>query len=137
MAFWVVSDCHTNNKREEYVRVLQKYIKIDIFGKCTNSRYLCPKSGGNECIKKLSLEYKFYIAFENSDCKEYITEKFYRTLTLPVVPVVMGWGDYAINSPPNSYIDVNDFTSIKALADYLKELDKDQVNTEKLDSSVN
>ena len=34
--------------------------------------------------------YYFYLAFENSLCDEYITEKFFRTLKFNTVPVVMG-----------------------------------------------
>jgi hypothetical protein len=135
MAFWVVSDCHPPNKREQYVKALQKYIQIDVFGGggCTGKkpRNICPNDNKqlqrDVCINQLALEYKFYISFENSDCKEYITEKYYRTLFQPIIPIVMGLGDYAKDGPPNSSINVNDFKSVKALADYIKLLDRDQV----------
>ena len=35
-------------------------------------------------------QYKFFLAFENSNCKEYITEKFWRSLHYGLVPVVFG-----------------------------------------------
>jgi hypothetical protein len=131
MAFWVVSNCNPPNKREQYVKALQKYIQIDVFGGCTSSKNLCPHNTKqlkrDVCINQLALEYKFYISFENSDCKEYMTEKYYRTLGQPIIPIVMGLGDYAKDGPPNSSINVNDFTSVKALADYIKLLDRDQV----------
>ena len=38
--------------------------------------------------------YYFYLAFENSLCDEYITEKFFRTLNYNTVPVVMGGPRY-------------------------------------------
>ena len=34
LALWLVSHCETDNKREDYVKSLQKYIPVDIFGYC-------------------------------------------------------------------------------------------------------
>ena len=59
-------------------------------------------------------DYKFYLAFENSKCRDYVTEKFYNALLYSMVPVVYGGGDYeALGAPPNSYIDARNFTSRK------------------------
>ena len=41
-----------------------------------------------------------------------------------VIPVVYGYGDYAAQAPPHSYIDVLDFPKIEDLANYLIYLDK-------------
>jgi alpha-1,3-fucosyltransferase len=57
-------------------------------------------------------DYKFYLAFENAICPDYVTEKFYNTLLFSTVPIVYGGADYeAIRAPPNSHIDVRNFTS--------------------------
>jgi len=42
-------------------------------------------------------QYKFYLAFENSLCTDYITEKFYQTLNRDIIPVVMGGGQYDLH----------------------------------------
>ena len=34
LAFWLVSACNTDSKRMEYVQELQKFIPVDIYGKC-------------------------------------------------------------------------------------------------------
>ena len=60
----------------------------------------------------LERDYKFYLAFENSLCRDYVTEKFFNALLFSTVPIVYGGADYeAIGAPPNSYIDVRNFTS--------------------------
>ena len=61
----------------------------------------------------------FYLAFENSDCKDYVTEKFFRTLSLDIVPVVRGGANYSALAPPGSYIDTRDFSSPQDLAKHL------------------
>lgn len=70
---WFVSNCNASNERMEYAKELQKYINVDIFGMCGDLE--CPKSG--ECLDFLTSEYKFYLAFENANCREYITEKLF------------------------------------------------------------
>ena len=62
----------------------------------------------------LERDYKFYLSFENSICRDYVTEKFYNPLLYSTVPVVYGGADYdSIGAPFNSYIDVRNFTSGK------------------------
>ena len=65
-------------------------------------------------------KYKFYLAFENSICADYVTEKFFKPLIYEVVPIVLGGADYTKFAPPHSYINaLVDFKSPKELADYL------------------
>ena len=51
-------------------------------------------------------------------------------LDLDIVPVVMGGGNYSRDAPEYSVIDVKDFPSAKALADYLTYLTRNPVNTQ-------
>ena len=54
---------------------MKNWIPIDQYGKCT--------AGGdcdNTCYMNLGTKYKFYLSFENSLCKEYVTEKLWRIL---------------------------------------------------------
>ena len=44
------------------------------------------------------MNHMFYMAFENSICDDYATEKFYRSLLYPIVPVVMGGANYKVKS---------------------------------------
>ncbi len=43
-----------------------------------------------ETYKELLKPYYFYLAFENTRCKYYITEKFYNALASNVIPVAFG-----------------------------------------------
>lgn len=68
--------------------------------------------------------YKFYLAFENGFCEDYVTEKYWeQALEHDLVPVLMGGADYSELVIPESYINVLDFSSIENLASYLKALD--------------
>ena len=68
--------------------------------------------------------HKFYLAFENSLCSDYITEKTWGRLTYPIIPIVLGGADYKAFLPPHSYIDVKDYSSPKKLAAHLHKLHK-------------
>ena len=59
-------------------------------------------------------DYKFYLSFENSICRDYVTEKFYKAIAFSTVPVVYGGADYKKTGvPKKAYIDVRDFASRK------------------------
>ena len=94
MAAAVISNCNAQSKRLELIDKLKDNIQVDVYGKC--GTFDCEKSYGSngDCKEMLSYEYKFYLAFENSVCKDYITEKFFDILKYNIVPVVLGGGDY-------------------------------------------
>jgi Glycosyltransferase family 10 (fucosyltransferase) C-term len=72
---WFVSNCNDRNGRLNYARELSKHISVDIYGKCGTKT--CPRSTESSCFELLKEDYKFYLAFENSNCKDYITEKLF------------------------------------------------------------
>ncbi|XP_055389812.1 alpha-(1,3)-fucosyltransferase C [Condylostylus longicornis] len=118
---WFVSRCNVLANRIKLAYELQKYMTIDIYGKCGN--LTCPR-GSPICDKLLDENYKFYFSFENSLCIDYVTEKLYNALKRKIVPVVFGGADYMRFAPPKSYINAEHFDTIKDLADYLLYLDK-------------
>ena len=117
---WVVSHCRSNSNRAGYVKELKRHIDIDVYGKC--GTLSCDTT---ECFSMINNIYKFYLAFENSICEDYITEKLYRTMEIGgIIPVVLGGADYSKLVPPHSVINVMDYPSPRALAEYLHKLDR-------------
>ncbi|CAG5126285.1 unnamed protein product [Candidula unifasciata] len=127
-AVWVVSNCGARYKRMEYVREMQKYIDIDIYGKCGT-----PCAWKNTTCNDWTTKYKFYLAFENSLCTDYVTEKFFRLFnrTIFVIPVVRGGADYDKHFPDFTYINSAHFKTAKDLALHLKHLASDLENYSK------
>ncbi|KAF5288958.1 hypothetical protein FQA39_LY03837 [Lamprigera yunnana] len=120
---WFVSNCNTKNNRLKYAQELSKYVPVDIYGSCGN--LFCLKSDP-KCFELLKT-YKFYLSFENSNCRDYITEKLYQNaLRQDIVPIVMGAPkeNYVKSVPRDSFIHVDDYESPKELANYLYTLHK-------------
>ena len=65
---WMVSMCKDYNVRKTYCNELNKYIPVDVYGRCGHLK--CPEKSrySTECIEFLAKRYKFYLAFENSHC---------------------------------------------------------------------
>ena len=118
---WIVSNCETQSRRDEYVRELQKHIPVDEYGRCSNRK--C--DNGDDCDMMIYHKYKFFIAFENSLCKGYVTEKPWKALMYNAVPIVLGHANYSDILPKDSFIDVRNFSSPAELADYINEVDQD------------
>ena len=114
----LISNC---NGRLDYIRELQNYITIDIYGNCGEQ---CPQLV--DCRAYISSLYKFFFVFENSICEDYITEKFFDTLRHDIIPVVMGKLDYNFWIPPSGFINALDYQNAEDLAKYLINLSNDE-----------
>lgn len=98
-AAWFVSNCEPN-ERLELGRELQKELakyghRLDIYGNCGDK--FCPSYGNvdmDECYALVESFYYFYLAFENSFCKDYVTEKILTGLEHFSVRVVYGGANY-------------------------------------------
>ncbi|KAB7495403.1 Alpha-(1,3)-fucosyltransferase C [Armadillidium nasatum] len=109
MVAWIVSDCDTPSLRELIVEELKNY--VDIFGYCGTLE--CKRSTQIKCFKMLEKNYKFYLSFENSLCKDYVSEKFFQIIKWNIIPVVYGSANYASLAPPHSYINARDFKNVE------------------------
>ncbi|KAM4017667.1 LOW QUALITY PROTEIN: 4-galactosyl-N-acetylglucosaminide 3-alpha-L-fucosyltransferase FUT6-like [Anomaloglossus baeobatrachus] len=118
---WVISNWNPSSKRVNFYNKLKNYINVDLYGR----QY---KTLDMKNLNDVLSTYKFYLSFENSIHRDYITEKLWKNALLSgTVPVVLGPPRevYEQFIPSDSFIHVDDFPSAKDLADYLLELDKD------------
>ncbi|XP_048057357.1 4-galactosyl-N-acetylglucosaminide 3-alpha-L-fucosyltransferase 9-like [Megalobrama amblycephala] len=119
---WVVSNYNPNHKRSQYFNELVKHINVEAHGRHFNSPI-----NNNEYLNLVS-SCKFYLSFENSIHRDYMTEKLFNSLALGTVPVVLGPSreNYEQFIPSEAFIHVDDFPSPKELADHLKLLDQNE-----------
>jgi hypothetical protein len=130
LVLWYVSNCHTTQTqwRQRYALELEKHVKIHTFGQCGHPDP-CENTANSDdrrsCAQHTMQGYKFYLAFENSLCRHYISEKFWDALKYGIVPIVLGspQEDVERAAPPDSFLHVDNFTSPAELADYLLYLD--------------
>ncbi|ELT99121.1 hypothetical protein CAPTEDRAFT_66605, partial [Capitella teleta] len=121
----MVSNCQFTSGREYYVKEMQKHLDVDIYGHCGKD-LVCGEFGELrvDCVKEFISKYKFYLAYENSFCDNYYTEKLTKMIDVDTIPVVMGWVNFTSVLQPGTFIDVRDFPSVKALTEYLNYLDQ-------------
>lgn len=61
-----------------YVKMMQRKMTVDVYGRC--GKFKCTRDDEDGCYRKMEDEYRFYLSFENSICKDYVTEKFFNIL---------------------------------------------------------
>ncbi|KAK5977857.1 Fucosyl transferase [Trichostrongylus colubriformis] len=94
-ALLLMSNCYSNSTRESIIRRLSEKIGITVAGRCNSmfpkaKQVYCPKSVNNgKCEDDLVATHRFYIAFENSLCRNYISEKFFRRVSQMMIPIVL------------------------------------------------
>ncbi|XP_052102999.1 glycoprotein 3-alpha-L-fucosyltransferase A-like [Mytilus californianus] len=116
---WVVSNCKSVSKRYQYIKEMMQTIQIDIYGNCGKK---CSSSwNSDKCFKDLSKDYKFYLAFENSICNDYVTEKIFRLYQdgFDIIPVYRGARNIKDILPHDTFISSLDFSSPTQLALYM------------------
>jgi hypothetical protein len=121
--------------RNSFIEKLEISKKIDHYGKYKNNQG--KQFSGNwhseELVNKMK-EYKFVIAFENSEDDAYITEKIINPLRANIIPVY--WGNRRINDYFNTdrLLHLNDINKMDELIAQMIDIDK---NNEKYLDIIN
>lgn len=118
--------------RDEYASELMKHLPVDSLGKCLHNRDIEDfvigdwESGAWASIMKTLPNYKFYLAFENSQTTDYVTERVFHGLAAGAVPVYLGAPNVLDFMPSDeAVILASNFESPKDLAAFIRELDHD------------
>lgn len=120
---WVVSRYRPQQARARFYQSLSRYVPVQVYGRWTRR----PLSNHN-LLPTIAKCY-FYLSLENSQAKDYISEKLWRNaFKAGAVPVVLGPSrvTYEALAPPGSFIHVEDFGSPAALAQHLKRVATDR-----------
>lgn len=118
----ITSHCDTDSKRLEYVNELQKYIDVDVIGKCGKEWNCGIQWIHDDCFSILNTTYRFYLAFENAFCRGYRTEKYFENFQYDLLIVTRSDMSSFTDEPEGAYISTSDFKNIADLGKYLKSL---------------
>lgn len=123
---WVISNWSESHARVAFYYELRQYLQVDVFGRAGLS---LPEDSGGDSVVRLVEQYQFYLALENSQHTDYITEKLWNAVVAGAVPVVMGPSrqNYERFLPPEAFIHVDDFPTVSGLARYLLMLRRNPV----------
>ncbi|MBX3581390.1 MAG: alpha-1,3-fucosyltransferase [Rhizobiaceae bacterium] len=108
--------------REWFAADLADHIDLDSYGRFLKNKTLRGPDRGTETKIETIGNYPFCIAFENSVCDDYVTEKLYDPLRASSVPIYLGASNAKKFAPAGSFIDASDFRDGRELAGYLKHL---------------
>ncbi|KAI4897121.1 hypothetical protein NFI96_004700 [Prochilodus magdalenae] len=113
---WIVSNWNPKHRRVKYYSELRKHIRVHTLGQAFGHFV----SDGD--LSSVISTCKFYLAFENSAHRDYITEKLFNALAFGSVPITLGTSrkNYENFIPGDAFIHVDDFPSPKDLADHLQ-----------------
>jgi hypothetical protein len=122
-------------KRFQYLQELMKHIAVHSYGGCLNNRAepilgedrRWPPLAQRRARKvKILSNYKFYLAFENLDIDDYVSEKVFEGLFAGSVPVYRGSNTIHKFMPANnSFLNANQLTP-KELATQLKTIGENE-----------
>ncbi len=128
LALLFVSSPHNKSGRFEFVSELMRHMPVHSYGKQLNNRVLENDLGHASKIE-LAGSYHFTLALENAVDEDYVTEKFFDPLVAGSVPVYLGASNVERFAPgEHCFINVNHFSSPKALADELLALATNEID---------
>ncbi|CAF2504501.1 unnamed protein product [Rotaria sp. Silwood2] len=123
---WFVSNCNSKQRLEYYHNLSrQKLISVEGYGRCVDYYPMHFCGAGSQCEHDYMSKFKFYLSFESTTCRDYITEKFFKAFYHGLIPIVYGpdRNDYNQLAPADSYIHITDVDKdMNKLAKYLQEI---------------
>jgi len=125
-AAYFASNDYALNNRYQLVQELMQSIKIDSYGKSQNNRKLLWDTRRATKLKVIS-RHLFYLAFENSNSVDYVSEKVFDGLIAGTVPVYLGAPNIDDYLPGKKcIINASNFGNAAELGKYLLSLQKNR-----------
>ena len=99
MVAWFVSNLRPANARTEYAKKLARQLQVDVYTpegardieQLGDLRPLRCTQWGAACYEMLARDYRFYLSFENSNCRHYVTEKLFMNALKWVILIKQHW----------------------------------------------
>lgn len=122
--------CRKSKSRTDFIRELMEHVHIDSYGVCFHNTDM-PVSRQEldwQGIKgNISKQYRFLIAVEGDDLPYFITEKLWHSYLAQAIPIYRGTTEVFGQVPgSNTFLFAYNFTSVKALAEYIKRIESDR-----------
>ncbi|PLW12905.1 hypothetical protein PCANC_22509 [Puccinia coronata f. sp. avenae] len=149
-----ISNCSPHNNRTDILKNLIELLpgQIDSFGNClknADSHQVVQQLNLNPIIPgkphrnlsrwdekmRIISKYKFTISFENANEEDYVTEKYYQALSAGSIPIHLGLTTDQFEKfkpSPNSALNVDDFKTVKELANRVKQISNDRITFESM-----
>lgn len=108
--------------REEFVRAVARYRRVDCAGRSLNNSGSTVDRAGKLALFRAS---KFAITFENEAAVGYVTEKLADALLAGCVPIYWGDPTVALDFDPRCFLHRRDFASADELVAEIARLDRD------------
>lgn len=118
-AVFVARNCHSLNHREDLVKALGEHIRVDSVSACLHNA-----NNPTKDKVKLVRQYRVYLAFENQNEHDHVTEKVYDGLEAGVPTVYLGAPNALSDNlvPSGSIIHANEFKTPRLLALFIRRL---------------
>jgi hypothetical protein len=124
---------NNQGRRLEILNEINNYKKVDCAGRLVNNMNWNIQGRGDQKYKVDFINnYKFTIASENSKYDGYTTEKIIHPLSVGSIPIY--WGSPRVKEDFNKecFINIDDFSSLSEMVEYLKNIDNDKNLYEKM-----
>ncbi|KAI9184657.1 hypothetical protein H9P43_003712 [Blastocladiella emersonii ATCC 22665] len=134
---WNATVCSTDNHRASLVQQLMaRGVVVDTVGRDPSTGNPCPTNGrhipdseipSNGDLVALMRRYKFVLALETSNCRDYVSRTLVRALHAGAIPIVDGPSNYHAFLPHHdAAIVVDAAPSVAHVAESIKALARDQ-----------
>jgi len=127
--YLIDSKCSASStKRNRWFDAVSEKLTVDSYGSCGHNIEVPQGMTIDTAEGRIALtkQYRIVLAFDDSTTKDHISDLVFEAFVSGAVPVIVGADNLRERMPPNSFINVNDFTKWRELGDYVKKVISDK-----------